>query len=81
MKIGDRVFVHGYIDEIRKDTVIVRNDGGYFGTVPSEVITGELPSAQPVLTCDGCRHVGTYDTNFPCNRCVRREKDYYDPER
>ena len=40
----------------------------------------ELPSAQPVLTCDGCRHVGTYDTDFPCNGCVRREKDYYDPE-
>ena len=47
MKIGDRVFVHGYIDEIRKDTVIIRNNGGYFGTIPSEVITGELPSAQP----------------------------------
>ena len=46
MKIGDRVFVRGYIDEIRKDTVIVRNDGGYFGTILSEV-TGELPSAQP----------------------------------
>ena len=47
MKIGDEVFVHGYIDEIRKDTVIIRNNGGYFGTIPSEVITGELPSAQP----------------------------------
>lgn len=46
MKIGDRIYVRGYIDEIRKDTVIVRNDGGYFGTVLSEV-TGELPSAQP----------------------------------
>jgi len=46
MKIGDRIFVRGYIDEIRKDTVIIRNAGGYFGTVPSEV-TGELPSAQP----------------------------------
>lgn len=59
MKIGDRVFVHGYIDEIRKDTVIVRNDGGYFGTIPSEVITGELPSAQPELShtqksCEYC---------------------------
>ena len=39
MKIGDRIFVRGYIDEIRKDTVIVRNDGGYFGTGPCEVIT------------------------------------------
>ena len=47
MKIGDRCFVHGYIDEIRKDTVIIRNNGGYFGTIPSEVITGELPSARP----------------------------------
>lgn len=47
MKIGDRVFVHGYIDEIRKDTVIIRNNGGYFGTIPSEVITGALPSAEP----------------------------------
>lgn len=46
MKIGDRIFVRGYIDEIRKDTVIVRNDGGYFGTILSEIITGELPSAQ-----------------------------------
>ena len=41
MKIGDRIFVRGYIDEIRKDTVIVRNDGGYFGTIPSEVIQSE----------------------------------------
>ena len=39
MKIGERCFVHGYIDEIRKDTVIVRNNGGYFGTDPGEVIT------------------------------------------
>lgn len=39
MKIGDRCFVRGYIDEIRKDTVIIRNTGGYFGTDPGEVIT------------------------------------------
>ena len=39
MKIGDKCFVSGYIDEIRKDTVIVRNSGGYFGTSPGEVIT------------------------------------------
>lgn len=41
----------------------------------------ELPSAetQPI-TCDGCKHVGTYDTDFPCSSCIRREKDYYEPE-
>lgn len=36
MKIGDEIYVHGYIDEIRKDTVIIRNKGGYFGTVREE---------------------------------------------
>ena len=43
MKIGDRVFVVGYVDEIRKDTVIIRNSGGYFGTAPSEVIDSVKP--------------------------------------
>ena len=37
MKIGDEVYTHGYVDEIRKDTIIIRNDGGYFGTVESEI--------------------------------------------
>lgn len=38
MKIGDEVYIHGYVDEIRKDTVIIRNEGGYFGTVIEEVM-------------------------------------------
>ena len=29
---------------------------------------------------DSVGKVGTYDTDFPCNGCVRREKDYYEPE-
>jgi hypothetical protein len=41
MKIGDEVYVHGYVDEIRNDVVIIRNEGGYFGTVPSEVFCYE----------------------------------------
>ena len=46
MKIGDEVFVHGYVDEIRNDVVIIRNDGGYFGTVESEVITADTPQTE-----------------------------------
>ena len=42
MKIGDKVYVQGWVDEIRKDTVIIRNTGGYFGTVAEEIV----PSAQ-----------------------------------
>ena len=47
MKIGDEVYVHGYVDEIRYDdtkrvsTVIIRNDGGYFGTVEKEIKINE----------------------------------------
>ena len=40
MKIGDEVYVHGYVDEIRNDTVIIRNEGGYFGTDPNEILIG-----------------------------------------
>ena len=50
MKIGDRVFVHGYVDEIRKDMVIIRNNGGYFGTIPSEIIKGDL------VRCKDCKY-------------------------
>lgn len=40
MKIGDEVCVHGYIDEIRNDVVIIRNAGGYFGTDANEILSG-----------------------------------------
>ena len=57
MKIGDSVFVHGYVDEIRKDVVIIRNSGGYFGTVPNEIIAGDI------ITCGQCMH--KYDGDCP----------------
>lgn len=48
MKIGDEVYVHGYVDEIRKDVVVIRNEGGYFGTVPGEVANHPEPQWIPV---------------------------------
>ena len=60
----------------------VQDEQGWLGAVAECLDEIEdLPSAQPlVLTCDGCRHVGTYDTDFPCSGCIRREKDYYEQE-
>lgn len=49
MKIGDVVYIRGTIDEIRKDTIIIHNAGGYFGTVESEIVSGELRTKQDVL--------------------------------
>ena len=38
MRIDDEIYVHGYLDEIRQDKVIIRNEGGYFGTVVDELV-------------------------------------------
>lgn len=37
MKIGQEVYIHGYVDEIRSNCVIIKNEGGYFGTVEKEI--------------------------------------------
>lgn len=44
MKIDDEIYVHGYLDEIRQDKVIIRNEGGYFGTVVDELVEA-IPKA------------------------------------
>ena len=41
--------IHGYVDGIRKDTVIIRNEGGYFGTVECEVTDIEMSDTNDVL--------------------------------
>ena len=87
MKIGDEVYVHGYIDEIRQDTVIIRNDGGYFGTVPSEVIekkpkrgkwidVSERGSWATKNACDQCSEI-VFQPNYNyCPNCgARMESD------
>jgi hypothetical protein len=60
MKIGDSVYVHGYVDEIRNDTVIIRNEGGYFGTVKSEIVEAQkAEDIVSVIRCKDCKFVGT----------------------
>ena len=45
-----------------------------------EALSADRPTEKQPITCDGCKYVGTYDRNFPCSSCIRREKDYYVPE-
>lgn len=87
MKIGDRCFVHGYVDEIRKDTVIIRNSGGYFGTDPSEVTaafdterTGKWIRISPakIYECSICgKNVMTADIDeyHFCHGCGARMEE------
>lgn len=58
MRIGDRVYVRGYVDEIRKDTVIIHNNGGYFGTVAEEIeiIIGEITRCKDCKKYDAHGH-------------------------
>ena len=80
-------------DLIRRQAAIDAVDDyiGTFDAIDARFLDGlktakklmmQVPSTQPMaLTCDGCRNVGTYDTDFPCSVCIRREKDYYQQER
>ena len=64
-----------------------KTEGGevYVAKYNAEMNIALLPSAQPEHTsnndCNGCKFVGCYDTDFPCANCIRKNKDYYDPER
>ena len=64
MKIGDRVYVHGHVDEIRKDTVIIRNEGGYFGTVKSEIV--EAQKAEDIVSVIRCKDCKYYRADGDC---------------
>jgi len=78
MKIGDRIYVHGYVDEIRKDTVIIRNEGGYFGTVKSEIV--EAQKAEDIVSVIRCKDCKWYefDEKLHCGlpHGVRLKDDY-----
>lgn len=73
LKIGDEVYIHGFVDEVRRDTVIIKNEGGYFGTVAEEI----MPSAQPEPHYDEwCHDCKEYDKERHCcprwNRVIRQ---------
>ena len=60
ISIGDEVWVHGFVDEIRRDVIIIRNDGGYFGTV-----------AEEIGYCDDYEDLtDTPQTEEICERCI-----------
>ena len=42
MKLGQEVWIHGYIDEMRKDIAIIKNEGGYFGAVYDEIQPAQI---------------------------------------
>lgn len=71
MKIGDRVYVHGYVDEIRIDTVIIRNEGGYFGTVKSEIVEAQkTEDIVSVIRCRDCKYRYTDGESVTANYCL-----------
>ena len=69
MKIGDSVFVHGYVDEIRKDIIIIRNNGGYFGTIASEIVCGDFPERKKGKWIKTDKHDIYYQPGYECSVC------------
>ena len=80
LEVLDCVSRQAAIDAIRKIYDSVGILGEKWAVDKCQMAIKDLPSAQPVITCDGCKFVGTYDTDFPCRNCIRREKDYYAQE-
>ena len=78
MKIGDEIFVHGYVDEIRKDTVIVRNNGGYFGTDESEIVIAD--NHRGIIRCKNCKYyrseIDMCDEPYSTAHNIVHEDDY-----
>jgi hypothetical protein len=54
MRIGDIVFVHGIIDEIRNDCIIIKNTGGYFGTSKDEIVHYSQLMKNDIIKCKEC---------------------------
>ena len=79
MKIGDEVYVHGYVDEIRKDCIIIRNEYGYFGTLEDEIYIkadrNDEPHTDEFKTFDEqVLELALNDCRFKhngCNNCTR----------
>ena len=67
MKIGEEVYIHGFIDEIRKDTVIIRNEGGYFGTVKEELRSATEKQTNTAEWKETLMGNGEY--RYLCSRC------------
>lgn len=47
------------------------------GSMYTPQTDAEIPKNALRSDCTECRFVGTYDTEFPCANCVRKNKDYY----
>lgn len=80
---GDLISRKQAIEEISKQQtykMFAGEDTVYLDANDVGSVLASLPSAQPVLTCDGCKYKGTYSTDMPCRGCLRREEDLYVPE-
>ena len=77
MKIGDKVFVFGTVDEIRKDVVIIRNNGGYFGAIKSDIVCGEFAERKTGRWIDKSDGLIEGACNY-CSVCGEQAIDLYD---
>lgn len=84
MRIGDEVYIHGYVDEIRQNTIIIHNDGGYFGTTPNEImrvdavqsIDIESKQGEWIVDEGGWKGLDYYPPKCKCNQCGYEEELY-----
>lgn len=80
MKIGDKVYIKGIVDEIRNDTIIIKNKGGYFGTVRSEIVKSleeERPKGEPIVKKADYLLYGFEVYLYECPSCLTSWKERF----
>lgn len=78
MRIGDEVYIHGYIDEIRNDTIIIRNVGGYFGTSRDEVFYYEADEYGSMYSADRKTEPSNSEKPNNCETCKHNDKEWWE---
>jgi hypothetical protein len=82
LKYDRNQYESGYLDAVVDAITMVNSlskgetDVGTF----VKLVVDTLSHMKPVTgrPCDGCKFSGsTYDDEFPCNRCIRKNQDYY----
>ena len=66
------------IDALDKEYRCTDKTDDWDGLKTAMLIIENLPSAQSVLTCKGCKY--DYYEYAGCRNCLRKERDLYEPE-
>ena len=81
LKYDRNQYESGYLDAVVDAITMVNSlsKGEHDAETLAGMIVDALSRMKPATErpCDGCKFSGSYDDEFPCNHCIRKNQDYY----